>query len=101
MTEQAYPAPTIRLAHSYLDVRRFKRDGVDAIVYRYDSNEVHVITKSKRIENNIRLGESWSMEHGEMDALGYITYVYTRLNEEQLLEHLVDPNLHKRVDPTV
>ncbi len=65
---------------------------VDTIIVRANEHEVCVFTKSPDVIKNIREGRNWSTSDDKPDEYGYEEYVYTRLNERQLVEHLQDPS---------
>lgn len=65
---------------------------VETVIVRANEHEVYVFTKSQEVIKNIREGRNWSMGHENPDSYGYVQYIYTRLSEKQLVEHLQDPS---------
>ena len=80
------------------NAERMKKEGKDPIVFRLDGNEVHVFTKSKDVIKRIHEGNNWNMGDDQPDEDGYMTYVFTRFNEEELIEHLKNPSKHRGSD---
>ncbi len=80
------------------EAEQMKKDGKDPIVVKISPNEVAVMTKSQDVISRIHEGNNWSMGQEEPDENGYFEYVYTRLNEQELAEHLNDPLKFKGED---
>ncbi|GEM_PF-4825657 len=74
------------------DVKRMKAAGAKIIIRRDNEFEVYVYVKDPRLVRNIKKGEQWS-SGWDYDASGYATYIYTRLNELQVVEHVDGDNL--------
>ncbi|MFA6136300.1 MAG: hypothetical protein WC705_03020 [Candidatus Paceibacterota bacterium] len=80
------------IASSTEEAKRMKEEGVDTIIFRPDQYEVIVFTKNPDVVENIIEGSNWNSGENTPDEKGYYEYVYTRLNESQLVEHLKDPS---------
>jgi hypothetical protein len=88
----------IFLASSLDESKQMKVEGKDPIIVRISPNEVCVLTKSQDIITRIREGNNWNMGQDGLNEDGYFEYIYTRLNEQELIEHLNNPSKFKGSD---
>lgn len=86
------------IARSECELARLKKVGKDPIIHRENEHEVCVYTNSAAVCEHIRTGRNWHMGFVDPDEHGYQKYVYTRLSEAQLLEHLRNPLVHQGSD---
>lgn len=89
---------SIEIAQSPEHLSRLKSANADPIIFRDNAHEVYVFTKQDEVAERIRKGMSWHSGNERPDQHGYRYYVYTRLNEAQLCEHLQDPTKHQGSD---
>lgn len=89
---------TIEVALNPNNLRNLKMAGADPIIFRDNPHEVYVFTKQGEVISRIRQGMNWSSGEETPDEYGYCSFVYTRLDEAQLHEHLRDPTKHQGSD---
>ena len=78
------------LASSLKEAEQMKREGKDPIIVRANEEEIYVFTQNEDISDNIWIGGNWSSSHlGPNDP--YEKYTFTRLDEQQLMKHLANP----------
>ena len=70
-------------------------EGKDPIIVRANEHEVYVYTRDEKVVSNIWAGASWYIMLPVYYRVGYELYCYTRLNEDQLVQHLQDPTKFK------
>jgi hypothetical protein len=80
----------IHRASSLREAEEMMTEGKDPIVVRANEHEVYVFFHDGEVEGNIQAGNNWNSGFSAGDN-GYGLYVYTRLDEDQLVQHLQDP----------
>jgi hypothetical protein len=80
------------------EVISLKRRKIDPIIHRESAHEVCVHAHRAYVWHIIKTGNNWHMGVEERDRYGYRKYVFTRLNEAQLVEHLMNPTVHQGKD---
>ncbi len=80
----------VHVAASLQEAQKMKSEGKDPIVVRANEYEVYVFTQNEEVSKNIWAGNNWSSSEGGPDD-PYEKFVFTQLNEEQLVEHIVNP----------
>lgn len=71
-----------------------KQEGVEPILSMEENSQILVWFKTENTEvlERIGYGDRWSTGGDEPDKYGYIFYAYTRLDLDQLTQHISNPN---------
>lgn len=86
------------IARDIKHLSTLRKNGADPIIYRSNEHEVFVFTRSDVVVQRIREGMNWNSAYINPERDGYRQYIYTRLNETQLVDHLKDPTLWQGPD---
>jgi len=92
--EQQFKPIKMWIASSREAVEAMKREGVEPILLMEENSQISVWFKTENAEvlQRVGYGNSWSTGEDTPDEYGYIFYVYARLDLDQLVQHISDPN---------